>query len=83
MASVSSTSCIPNGIPETLSTEVVFQNNVPTVSKFDVFASVTNNQHEAFCFRQVSLWFLEAAWPTFVPKYGFAVFSFLLEELGR
>jgi len=55
-ASSSSTSCIPSKIPAAVSTEVVFQMDVPLISKLDSFASTTSNKHKAFCFKQ--RWFI-------------------------
>lgn len=83
IASVSSARCIGSKIAEAVFTEVVFRMDVP---KFDSFASATDNKLKAFCFGQVCLWFLGAAWPMScwkVLKHGFGLFSLLLGELGR
>lgn len=81
-----SAGCIAGTIPEAVSTEVAFQKDAPLIPRFDSFASTTNTKHAAFCFRQVCLWFLGAAWPMSywkVLKCGLSLFSFLLGELGR
>lgn len=63
IASVSSARYIASKILEAVSTEVVFQTDVSFIPKFESFASANSNKYEAFCFRQVCLWFLGAAWP--------------------
>lgn len=81
-----SAGCIAGTIPEAVSTEVAFQKDVPLIPRFDSFASATNTKHAAFCFRQVCLWFLGAAWPMSYWKFlkcGLSLFSFMLGELGR
>lgn len=85
-ASATSARCIANEVPERVSTEMVFQMAVLLIPKFDRFASITSSSHEAFCFRLFCLCFCGAAWPTScweALKCGFALFQFLLGELGR